>query len=60
MRLAARIFELRQEGWPILEEIVRVPIRNGHYGQVARYYLSETAAGLLFASPQKKEAFKWE
>lgn len=41
MRAAARIGELRKEGFPIITEMITVPVRDGKTARVARYSLPE-------------------
>lgn len=41
IRLAARIYDLRQDGWPIEDEKVRVPVRGGGTTRVCRYRLPQ-------------------
>ena len=40
MRLGARIWELRYEGYNIVSEIVEVPTRHGGKARVARYRMA--------------------
>ena len=40
MRLGARIWDLRHEGYDIISEMVEVPTRNGGKATVARYRLA--------------------
>lgn len=48
-RLAARIYDLREAGWPIAQEMVEVPTRSGK-AHVARYWMHgyAHAGGLPF------------
>ena len=39
MRLGARIWDLRRDGYNIAREMVNVPNRNGGKATVARYWL---------------------
>lgn len=39
MRLGARIFELKEQGYPIVKEMIKVPVRDGEYTRVASYYM---------------------
>lgn len=41
-RLAARVFDLRQDGWDITSRLVTVHNRHGEPCRVARYTLTET------------------
>lgn len=40
MRLGARIWDLRNEGYNIVSEIVEVPTRHGGKAKVARYRMA--------------------
>lgn len=40
MRLGARIWDLRRDGYDIVSEIVEVPTKNGGKARVARYRLA--------------------
>lgn len=40
LRLGARIWELRDEGYNIVSEIVEVPTRHGGKARVARYRMA--------------------
>lgn len=40
MRLGARIWDLRRDGYDIVSELVEVPTRNGGKAVVARYRLA--------------------
>ncbi len=40
MRLGARIWDLRHEGYEIIKESVKVPTRGGKWAVVARYRLA--------------------
>lgn len=40
LRLGARIWELRYEGYNIVSEIVEVPTRHGGKARVARYRMA--------------------
>ena len=40
MRLGARIWDLRRDGYNIVSELVEVPTRNGGKAKVAQYRLA--------------------
>jgi hypothetical protein len=44
MRLAARVYDLRAEGWGIDDDFVKVTARNGRQVRVKRYRLVSSAA----------------
>lgn len=55
MRLAARIYDLRRQGYAIEERIIEVPTRTGT-ARVSEYWIPGRQ-GVLFES---KPDFKWE
>ena len=40
MRLGARIWDLRRDGYDIIRELVSVPTRNGGHTLIAKYRLA--------------------
>lgn len=50
-RLAARILELRQDGWSITSQMIETTNRDGEVCRVARYVLTDTNRCLPIHQP---------